>query len=76
VEALVGEDSDETVRVAYEEVGRTLSVIDDFRAWLLALLPLSSGVGIFLLLEASADKRYLGPIGLVGFLCEPRTLHL
>jgi hypothetical protein len=30
-------------------------------------LPLSSGVGIFLLLEASADKSYLAPIGLIGF---------
>lgn len=62
-----GDDADQSKRVVYQEISRTLSVIDDFRARLLGLLPLSSGVGIFLLLEANADKRYLGAIGLIGF---------
>jgi hypothetical protein len=64
---LPGEGREQDNRVVYQEVCRTLSVIDDFRARLLGLLPLSSGVGIFLLLEANADKQYLKAIGLIGF---------
>ena len=53
------------IRVVYQEVCNSLHVIDDFRARLLALLPLSSGAGIFLLLETSDGSR-LGAIGLIG----------
>jgi hypothetical protein len=65
---LPGEKPSETIRVVYPEVCKTLSGIDDFRARLLALLPISSGAGIFLLLGADANGHYLGAIGLVGFL--------
>jgi hypothetical protein len=65
--ATQGDDADQSKHVVYQEISKSLSVIDDFRARLLGLLPLSSGVGIFLLLEANADKRYLGAIGLIGF---------
>jgi hypothetical protein len=62
------------IRVAYTEVCRSLNVIDDFRARLLALLPLSSGAGIFLLLATTSDDRnqdgqdYLGWSGVLGGL--------
>jgi hypothetical protein len=57
----------------YEEVCKSLHQIDDFRARLLGLLPLSSGVGIFLLLGtsdggASSIGRWLGVIGVIGFV--------
>jgi hypothetical protein len=64
----------EHVRVAYQEVCKSLNVIDDFRARLLALLPLSSGAGIFLLLATTpdggneTDQDYLGAIGVLGGL--------
>jgi hypothetical protein len=57
----------ENLRVAYQEVCRSLQVIDDFRARLLALLPISSGAGIFLLLSTD-DTEHLGLIGLLGGL--------
>src|SRR5687767_14346879 len=62
------------IHVAYQEVCKSLNVIDDFRAKLLALLPLSSGAGIFLLLVTSPDggsqndRDYLGAIGVLGGL--------
>lgn len=62
------------IHVAYQEVCKSLNVIDDFRARLLALLPLSSGAGIFLLLVTTPDggrqnqPDYLGAIGVLGGL--------
>jgi hypothetical protein len=61
------------IRVAYQEVCKSPNVIDDFRARLLALLPLSSGAGIFLLLATTPDgnvsnQDYLGAIGVIGGL--------
>lgn len=61
------------IRVAYQEVCKSLNVIDDFRARLLALLPLSSGAGIFLLLATTPDgnennQNYLGAIAVIGGL--------
>jgi hypothetical protein len=65
--------SPEDVLLAYQEICRSLNVIDDFRARLLALLPLSSGAGIFLLLttapeDGNGSPDYLGPIGVIGAL--------
>ena len=68
------EDDREDIRVAYQAVCESLNVIDDFRARLLALLPLSSGAGIFLLLTTNRDggnqndQEYLGAIGVIGCL--------
>ena len=44
-----GDDMD---KVAYEHIWKAHDGISDFRAKLLALLPLASGAGIFLLLTA------------------------
>ena len=60
-------DEDENVRRLYEEVCKAVHQTDDFRARLLALLPLSSGVGIFLLLQTSeGNEKHLTPIGIFG----------
>lgn len=48
--------TDDTLRCEYEEVSRSHQAIADFRAKLLALLPLASGTGIFLLLRQAAPN--------------------
>jgi hypothetical protein len=54
---------------AYGEVCRTYLAVDDFRAKLLALLPIVSGTGGVLLLgNKETVKTYLGVIGLFGIL--------
>jgi hypothetical protein len=54
--------------VLYRELCSSHDRIADFRAKLLALLPIASGAGLFLLLDGeTADKSHLGPIGLFGF---------
>jgi hypothetical protein len=63
--------SEETLRMEYGEVCKSHNAITDFRAKLLALLPIASGSGIFLLLTKRSepiDTRYLYAIGLFGFL--------
>jgi hypothetical protein len=55
--------------LAYERAGQSYEAITEFRAKLLALLPLATGTGAFLLLEraqadASQFRRFLGPIGI------------
>ena len=60
------------LQVAYERAGMSYEAITEFRAKLLALLPLATGIGTFFLLEraqketdgGSEFKRFLGPIGL------------
>ena len=55
----------------YGEVCKSHSSITEFRAKLLALLPIASGSGIFLLLTKRSepiDTTYLYAIGLFGFL--------
>ena len=57
------------LRLAYEQVFRSHDGIVDFRAKLLALLPLASGAGIFLLLGRSpASNQHLPAIGAFGAL--------
>lgn len=54
---------------AYTEVCRSYHAVDDFRAKLLALLPIvSGGGGIFLLTNETVLKGHLLPIGLFGVL--------
>jgi len=59
--------SPDDIHVLYQEVCKGLHQIDDFRGKLLALLPLSSGAGIFLLLKTSdSTSEHLWAIGLFG----------
>jgi len=68
------ENKAEDLRMAYQEVCTSYHAIDDFRAKLLGLLPLVSGVGIFFLFnDALTDpskrtfaSQFLGPIGIFG----------
>lgn len=60
----------ETLHLAYTEVCKTHQGIADFRAKLLALLPLASGAGIFVILGSGTPKpgaADLAAIGLFGF---------
>jgi hypothetical protein len=61
----------ENILAVYDQLCKSYHAIDDFRAKLLALLPLATGGGIFLLLNkdiATAElKPFFGPIGLFGF---------
>jgi len=61
-------DSKKTL-AAYSEVCRTYLAVDDFRAKLLALLPIVSGTGgILLLANKTTLAKHLGPIGTFGVL--------
>jgi hypothetical protein len=68
------EPSAETLRAIYQEICASHNGIADFRAKLLALLPIASGVGIFLLVDKSTGGRpdfnikFLVPVGLFGFV--------
>ncbi len=65
------DQNDNKLRV-YEQLCSSYRAIDDFRAKLLALLPLATGGGIFLLVgdqtRAKAIAPYLPPIGLFGVI--------
>jgi hypothetical protein len=58
------------LKLAYERACTSYEGITEFRAKLLALLPLATGTGAFLLLERQgtnpAVRQLLGPIGLLG----------
>jgi hypothetical protein len=61
----------ETLRVEYSEVCKHYGAITEFRAKLLALLPLASGTGIFLLLSKSGEsvnRTHLWAVGLFGLV--------
>ena len=54
----------ENLRSVYGEVCQSYHAIADFRAKLLALLPVASGAGgLLILAEKDAVKDYLGSIG-------------
>lgn len=65
----------DNLRAAYDQICSGYQAIDDFRAKLLALLPLASGTGIFLLLSDTFTQsqgpallpQFLLPIGVFGF---------
>ncbi|SRR6266571_890312 len=65
---------EEDVRTAYDAVCEAFHRIEEFRGKLLALLPLASGTGIFLLLNKDLHpahdgvRAYLVAAGLLGFL--------
>ena len=57
----------ENLRSVYSEVCHSYHAIADFRARLLALLPIASGAGgLLILAEKDTVKAYLGPIGVFG----------
>ena len=59
----------EDLRSVYAEVCKSYHAIDDFRARLLALLPIASGAGgLLILAEKDTVIDYLGPIGVFGAL--------
>src|SRR6266516_4840644 len=61
--------SDSSLVAVYEEVSKATASLMEFRGKLLALLPLASGAGIFLLLVAdarNAPAEYLFAAGLFG----------
>jgi hypothetical protein len=63
----------ENLRTQYKEVCQNHRAVTDFRGKLLTLLPLASGVGIYVLLPKEADPANVAPgyliaIGLFGVL--------
>jgi hypothetical protein len=62
--------SSESVRLLYTEVCASHAAIADFRAKLLALLPIASGAAVFLLLDGAAAPTgvVLTAAGLFGFV--------
>jgi hypothetical protein len=50
----------------YAAVGENYRAIDDLRLRLLALLPLATGTGIFVLLQGDGPSGTAGPVGLFG----------
>src|SRR5215469_11226237 len=51
-----GDATPDALRAVYEEICRSHLAITDFRGKLLGLLPLATGVGIFLLLDNKATN--------------------
>jgi hypothetical protein len=61
--------SQDSLRLAYEQTCQSHAAITDFRAKLLALLPIASGGGIFLLLgrDEQLEPDLLLAVGIFGF---------
>ncbi|MDJ0704216.1 MAG: hypothetical protein QNJ46_13105 [Leptolyngbyaceae cyanobacterium MO_188.B28] len=66
------DESKEIKAIAYEQLCNSYRAIDDFRSKLLALLPLATGGGIFLLVgdgsRATTIEPLLPAIGIFGFI--------
>lgn len=61
------ETTRDALLTAYREVCHSYNAVDDFRAKLLALLPIASGTaGILLLGKKDIVASHIGPIGLFG----------
>lgn len=58
----------ESLRSEYVELCRSYHAIDDFRAKLLALLPIASWTGIFVLLTRSGNNSHVAAIAVFGFM--------
>ena len=79
------DDNIDALKTIYEEVCQAHNAIADFRAKLLALLPIASGTGIFLLLSdklTAEAKSHFVAVGIFGalvtigfFLYELRGIH-
>jgi len=53
----------DALQLAYQQACTSYGEITDFRGKLLALLPLATGTGAFLLLDRGSDIAALGAIG-------------
>jgi len=65
------QNDNDIAKTVYEQVCKANGEISDFRAKLLALLPIASGAGIFLLSNVKADNNpeyYFVPAGIFGSL--------
>jgi hypothetical protein len=77
--------ADESLKTIYEQLCQAHNAIADFRAKLLALLPIASGTGIFLLISDKMNpeaKSHFVAVGIFGtlvtiglFLYELRGIH-
>jgi hypothetical protein len=56
----------DALQLAYQQACTSYGEITDFRGKLLALLPLATGTGAFLLLDRGSDIAALGAIGVFG----------
>ena len=67
---MIADHRHENVKAVYEEICRAHDGIADFRAKLLALLPIASGAGIFLLLNENTvqQMQHLVAVGTSGAL--------
>ena len=61
-------DDREATRIVYQEICKTHNGIADFRAKLLASLPIASGAGVFFLFDKlnGSERKLFIPIGLFG----------
>jgi hypothetical protein len=66
----MADDRATTLRTLYQEICATHNSIADFRAKLLAFLPIASGSSVFLLLGKlnGGDRKLLLAVGLFGFI--------
>jgi hypothetical protein len=64
----MADDRQQALRTVYQELCKTHNGIADFRAKLLALLPIASGTGVFLFLGKlnGSDRKLLIAVGLFG----------
>jgi hypothetical protein len=60
-------ESQAALGLAYEQLCASHAALTDFRAKLLALLPIASGAGVFLLLEQSPGPAALRAVAVFGF---------
>jgi hypothetical protein len=58
----------DALREAYSQVCAFIRATDDFRAKLLAILPIASGAAVILLLANPDVSQYLGAFGLFGLV--------
>lgn len=58
--------NNEALKTIYDQLCTSYHSVDDFRAKLLGILPLVSGVAIFNLLEKVGKEDYLSSIGFLG----------
>lgn len=59
-------ENNEALKTIYDQIRTSYHSVDDFRAKLLGILPLVSGVAIFNLLEKVGREGYLSSIGFLG----------
>jgi hypothetical protein len=68
---ILKKEHNEMLRIEYKEVSQSHRAITDFRGKLLALLPIATGTGLFLLLKtdyAATNASHFAAVGLFGFL--------